>query len=138
MTAAVSVVRPGQQDAATTQTPGMFRAEGVGAKTVGATGIWVGHVSVAKAVSSAPHHHGALESAIYIISGRARFRHGERLEHVVEAEAGDFIFVPPYVVHQEINASDEATVDMIVARSSQENVVVNVVVAEDSGECSRA
>ncbi len=122
----VRVVRPHQRDSTTAQTPGMFRAEGVGARTVAAESIWVGHVSVDKAVSSAPHHHGELESAIYIISGRARFRYGDRLEHVVEAEAGDFIFVPPFIVHQEINASGDEPVDMIVARSSQENIVVNV------------
>lgn len=126
MSQEVRVVRPNQRDSSTAQTPGMFRAEGVGARTVGAESIWVGHVSVDKAVHSAPHHHGELESAIYIISGRARFRYGDRLENVVEAEAGDFIFVPPFIVHQEINASGDEPVDMIVARSSQENIVVNV------------
>jgi uncharacterized RmlC-like cupin family protein len=122
----VRVIKPHQRDASTAQTPGMFRAEGAGAKTVGAQNIWVGHVSVDKGVRSGPHHHGELESVIYVISGRAQFRYGERLEHSVEAEAGDFVFVPPYLVHQEINASDDEAVDMVVARSSQENVVVNV------------
>jgi uncharacterized RmlC-like cupin family protein len=104
----------------------MARAEGVGAKTCDASGLWVGHVHVGEGVRSGPHHHGALESAIYLISGSARFRFGEKLEHVVEAQAGDFVFVPPYLVHQEINASADQPVDMIVARNSQENVVVNV------------
>ncbi|HWO73497.1 MAG TPA: cupin domain-containing protein [Dehalococcoidia bacterium] len=122
----VRVIKPHQRDTSTAQTPGMFRAEGAGAKTVGAQNIWVGHVSVDKGVRSGPHHHGELESVIYVISGRARFRYGERLEHSVEAEAGDFVFVPPYLVHQEINASDDEAVDMVVARSSQENIVVNV------------
>ena len=126
MSQEVRVVRPHERDSSTAQTPGMFRAEGVGARTVRAESIWVGHVSVDKAVHSAPHHHGELESAIYIISGRARFRYGDRLEHVVEAAAGDFIFVPPFVVHQEINASGDEPVEMIVARSSQENIVINV------------
>ena len=122
----VRLIKPNQRDSSTAQTPGMFRAEGVGAKTVGAEGIWVGHVSVDRGVHSGPHHHGHLESAIYVISGRARFRYGERLENVVEAEAGDFIFVPPFLVHQEINASNDEVVDMIVSRNSQENIVVNV------------
>ena len=126
----VRVVKPQDRDTSTAQTPGMFRAEGCGAKTVGAEGIWVGHVSVDKGVRSGPHHHGHLESAIYVISGRARFRYGDRLENVVEAEAGDFIFVPPYLVHQEINASGDEVVDMVVARSSQENIVVNVALPE--------
>jgi uncharacterized RmlC-like cupin family protein len=85
-------------------------------------------------VRSGPHHHGEVESAIYIISGRARFRFGDQLEHVVEANAGDFIFVPPFLVHQEINASAAEPVDMVVSRSSQENVVVNVDLPEEIRE----
>jgi uncharacterized RmlC-like cupin family protein len=108
----------------------MLRVEGVGARTVGAKGIWLGHAQIDRGVQSGPHHHGHVESAIFILSGRARFRYGERLEHVLEASAGDYVFVPPYVVHQEINASDEEAVEAIVARNSQENVVVNVDVPE--------
>ena len=122
----VKVVKPDQRDTSTAQTPGMHRAEGCGAKTVGAEKIWVGHVSVDRGVRSGPHHHGELESVIYVISGHARFRYGDKLEHTIEAEPGDFVFVPPYLVHQEINASSDEPVDMVVSRSSQENVVVNV------------
>jgi len=122
----VRIIHPHECDSSTAQTPGMFREEGIGARTVGAQAIWVGHVTVDKGVRSGPHHHGELESAIYVISGHARFRFGDNLEHVVEANAGDFVFVPPYIVHQEINASGDEPVDMIVARSSQENIVVNV------------
>jgi len=104
----------------------MDRAEGVGARTVGATSICSGHVTVGAGVKSGAHHHGPIESAIYIISGQARFRWGEHLENLAEAKAGDFIFVPPYLVHQEINASGTEPVSMVVSRGSQENVVVNV------------
>jgi uncharacterized RmlC-like cupin family protein len=124
--AEVRVIKPEQRDTSTAQTPGMSRAEGCGAKTVGAEHLWVGHVSVDKGVRSGPHHHGEVESVIYVISGHARFRFGDNLEQTVEAAPGDFVFVPPYLVHQEINSSDAAAVDMVVARSSQENVVVNV------------
>jgi uncharacterized RmlC-like cupin family protein len=126
----VRIVKPHQRDTSTAQTPGMNRAEGCGAKTVGAEHIWVGHVHMDDGVRSGPHHHGEVESVIYIIDGKARFRFGDRLENTVEAEAGDFIFVPPYLVHQEINANSNAGIDMIVSRSSQENVVVNVDVPE--------
>jgi uncharacterized RmlC-like cupin family protein len=132
--AEVKIVKPDQRDTSTAQTPGMHRAEGCGAKTVGAEHLWVGHVSVDKGVRSGPHHHGELESVIYVISGNARFRFGDKLEHTVEAEAGDFVFVPPYLVHQEINASPDFAVDMVVARSSQENIVVNVDLPADIRE----
>jgi uncharacterized RmlC-like cupin family protein len=49
---------------------------------------------------------------------------------VREANAGDFIYVPPRIVHQEINASDAEPVEMIVTRGSQENIVVNVDIPE--------
>jgi uncharacterized RmlC-like cupin family protein len=130
----VRVVHPHERDAGTAQTPGMSRAEGCGGSTVGAAGLWVGHVTMEQGVRSGPHHHGPLESAIYVISGRARLRYGEHLEHVVEAQAGDFIFVPPELVHQEINASDAEPVVMIVSRSGGENVVVNVELPEGEQE----
>jgi uncharacterized RmlC-like cupin family protein len=121
----VHVIKPQQRDTSTAQTPGMVRAEAVGANTVGER-LWAGHVSVDKGVRSGPHHHGESESVIYVISGKARFRYGEKLENTVEAAAGDFVLVPPHLVHQEINASDEEPVDMVVARSTPDNVVVNV------------
>ena len=130
----VRVIRPGDRDRSTAQTPGMDRAEGVGPLTVGAQNMWVGHVTVAEDIRSGPHHHGEIESAIYIISGRARFRYGDQLENVVEADAGDFIFVPPYIVHQEINPSSDQPVEMIVSRSSHENIVVNVDLPEATEE----
>ncbi len=132
--AELRVVRASERDRSTAQTPGMDRAEGVGGKTVGAERIWLGYVSLGPGVKSGAHHHGEVESAIYIISGNARFRFGDRLERAVEAGPGDFVFVPPYLVHQETNASDQASVEMIVGRSSLENIVVNVEIAEGARE----
>jgi uncharacterized RmlC-like cupin family protein len=72
------------------------------------------------------HHHGALESVIYVVSGHARMRWGERLEFVAEAKAGDFIFIPPYVPHQEINADPDRPLECVLVRSDNEAVVVNI------------
>ena len=120
------VVRPGERDKGTAQTPGMQREAGVSGSTVGAEKLWVGHVTMAPGMKSGAHHHGPVESAIYVISGRARMRFGAKLERSVDAGPGDFIYVPPEAVHQEINLDPEAPVEMIVARDGQENVVVNV------------
>ena len=128
------VVRPHERDASTAQTPGMHREAGVAASTVGAEKIWVGHVTMAPAMKSGAHHHGPLESSIYIISGHARFRYGDRLEHEVEVGPGDFVYVPPEAIHQEINADDAVPVEMIVARDGQENIVVNVEMPEAAKE----
>jgi len=72
------------------------------------------------------HHHGALESVIFVIRGKARMRWGDRLEFVAEAGPGDFIFVPPYVPHQEINADPDNTLECVLVRSDNEAVVVNI------------
>lgn len=120
------VVRPQDRDKGTQQTPGMAREAGVAGSTVGAKKLWVGHVTMAAGAKSGAHHHGDVESGIYVISGRARMRFGPKLEHTADAGPGDFIFVPPEAVHQEINLSDDEPIEMIVARDGQENVVVNV------------
>jgi uncharacterized RmlC-like cupin family protein len=126
----IRVVKPDQRDAATAQTPGMTRVAGVAASTCGASGIWMGQFTNEPGFRSGAHHHGDVESAIYVLSGRLRMRWGERLEHSADAEAGDFIFVPARVVHQELNLSETEGVVAILARGGQENVVVNVDVAE--------
>jgi uncharacterized RmlC-like cupin family protein len=104
----------------------MDRAAGVAGSTSGAKNLWMGYVTLAPGLESGVHHHGTNESGIYIISGQARFRFGENLQETVEAGPGDFIHVPPHVVHQEINVSQTDPVEMIVARDSQEGIVVNV------------
>jgi uncharacterized RmlC-like cupin family protein len=122
----VRIVRPHERDKGTAQTPGMVREAAVAASTVGAEKIWVGYVTMAPGAVSGVHHHGPLESSIYIISGRARFRFGAGLAEEAEAGPGDFIYVPPEAVHQEINADASEPVTMIVSRDGQENIVVNV------------
>jgi uncharacterized RmlC-like cupin family protein len=61
-----------------------------------------------------------------VLRGKARMRWGEHLEFVAEADAGDFIYVPPYVPHQEINASDDTPLSCVLVRSGQVPVVVNL------------
>jgi uncharacterized RmlC-like cupin family protein len=120
------VVRPYERDASTAQTPGMHREAGVAGSTVGAERIWVGHVTMAPGMKSGVHHHGPLESSIYIISGHARFRYGDKLQNEVDVSPGDFVYVPPEAIHQEINTDENSPVEMIVTRDGQENIVVNI------------
>lgn len=126
----VRVIKGSQLDPNTAQTPGMNRAAAINAARVGAQKIWAGTVTIHPNAKTGAHHHGALESVIYVVRGRARMRWGERLEYVAEAEAGDFIFVPPYVPHQEINASDDAPLECVLVRSDNEAVVVNLNIAD--------
>jgi uncharacterized RmlC-like cupin family protein len=88
--------------------------------------LWAGTVSVQPAARTGAHHHGELETVLYIVRGRARFRWGDHLEYVVEAGPGDFIYVPPFVPHQEMNARLDEPVEAVVVRSGQEPIVVNL------------
>ena len=90
------------------------------------TGLWAGTVTIHANAKTGAHHHGHLESVIYVVRGRARMRWGERLEFTAEAGPGDFIYVPPYVPHQEINASDTEPLSCVLCRSGQQPVVVNL------------
>ena len=122
----VKVIPGDKLDSNTAQTPGMHRAAAINLARVGAQKIWAGTVHIHPNAKTGAHHHGALESVIYVLKGRARMRWGEKLEYVAEAGPGDFIFVPPYVPHQEINASTDETLECVLVRSDNEAVVVNL------------
>jgi uncharacterized RmlC-like cupin family protein len=110
----------------TRQTSGMTRLEAISGKTTGSTKVWMGQTHVSPATSSGDHHHGEAETAIYVLSGHPAFvfADGDR-EVRLETEPGDYIFVPPYVPHREENAGEQEAV-VIIARSSQEGIVVNL------------
>ena len=122
----VRVIPAGSLDANTAQTSGMNRAAAINFARVGAQKLWAGTVHIHAGAKTGAHHHGALESVIYVVRGKARMRWGERLEFVAEAGPGDFIYVPPYVPHQEINASSDETLECVLVRSDNEAVVVNL------------
>jgi uncharacterized RmlC-like cupin family protein len=122
----VRIVHSNELDANTPQTPGMNRAAAITNAKAGATRLWAGTVNIHPGAKTGAHHHGELESVIYVVKGRARMRWGERLEYMAEAGPGDFIYVPPYVPHQEINASAGEPLECVLVRSGQEPVVVNL------------
>ncbi len=113
-------------DSNTAQTPGMHRQAAIDFARAGAQKIWAGTVTIYPNAKTGAHHHGELESVIYVIRGKARMRWGEHLEYVAEAGPGDFIFVPPFVPHQEINASSDEPLECVLMRSGNEAVVVNL------------
>jgi len=125
----VRVIPAGSLDTNTPQTPGMNRAAAINYARVGAQKLWAGTVHIHAGAKTGAHHHGPLESVIYVIRGRARMRWGEQLEFTAEAGPGDFIYVPPFVPHQEINASSEETLECVLVRSDNEAVVVNLDIA---------
>jgi uncharacterized RmlC-like cupin family protein len=122
----VKIVRAGELDSNTPQTPGMTRAAAITHARTGASRLWAGTVVVQPDAKTGPHHHGELETVLYIVKGRARMRWGDHLEFTDEAGPGDFIFVPPWVPHQEINARADEPCEAVVVRSGQDPIVVNL------------
>src|SRR6267142_1159625 len=122
----IRIVRSGELDTNTPQTPGMTRAAAITHARTGASKLWAGTVVVQPNAKTGPHHHGELETVLYIVRGRVRMRWGDHLELSGEAEPGDFIYVPPYVPHQEINASRNEICEAVVVRNGQEPIVVNL------------
>lgn len=122
----VRVVKGSELDVNTPQTAGMNRAAAITHARCGAEKLWAGTVVIHPQAKTGAHHHGPVESVIYVVSGKARMRWGERLEFTAEAGPGDFIYVPPFVPHQEINASDTEPLSCVLCRSGQDPVVVNL------------
>lgn len=111
----------------TAQTPGMDRREAISGKTVGSEKLWMGETHVAPATNSGDHHHGEAETAIYVVSGHPRFVFAEGDQEVVlETGPGDYVFVPPYTPHREENPSPDTPAVVVIARSTQEGIVVNL------------
>tara|TARA_E500000178_G_C16626337_1_gene575614 strand:- start:165 stop:635 length:471 start_codon:yes stop_codon:yes gene_type:complete len=126
----VKVISEDDLDDNTPQTKGMKRFAAITKSNVGAEKIWAGKVEIEPAAKTGAHHHGELESVIYVLSGKAKMRWGEKLEFEIYAYSGDFIFVPPYVPHQEINASKSEKLRCVLFRSGQDPVVVNLDIPE--------
>ncbi|HEY4348594.1 MAG TPA: cupin domain-containing protein [Gaiellaceae bacterium] len=111
----------------TAQTPGMRRYEAISGKRNGSAKLWMGKNRVGPGLVSADHHHGEAETGIYVVSGHPVFvflEDGE--ERRIETEPGDYVYVPPFVPHREENPSLDEEAVVVLARSTQEGIVVNL------------
>jgi len=125
----LALIREADLSSATAQTAGMVRAAAISGDLVGAKSLWMGRTTLPAGVSSGDHHHGHSETGIYVVSGSPVFvyRDAESGELVrLEAQPGDYIWVPPNVHHREENPSPDADAVVVIARSTQEAIVVNV------------
>ena len=113
----VQVIPVDSLDSNTPQTPGMHRAAAVNGPRAGSRKLWAGTVTIHPGARTGAHHHGELESVIYVVSGLARMKWGDRLQYTAEAGPGGFIFVPPFVPHQEINASGDEPLHCVDRKS---------------------
>jgi uncharacterized RmlC-like cupin family protein len=120
-------VRAGELDAGTAQTEGMQRFAALSGRSVGTEKLWMGETVAAPKTVSANHHHGESETAIYIRSGHPEFVFFDGVDEVrISTAPGDYVFVPPYLPHREENPDPNAPAEMVIARSTQEAIVVNL------------
>jgi len=120
-------VRPTDLSAHTAQTEGMLRVEALSGPTVGTERLWMGQTHVAPSTRSANHHHGLSETGIYVVTGHPAFvflRDDEEIR--LETAPGDYIYVPPWVPHREENPDPETEAIVVIARTTQEAIVVNL------------
>ena len=122
----VRVIPGDQLDPNVPSTPGMDRKAAINFARAGAQKLWAGTVTIKPDAKTGAHHHGHLESIIYVVKGKARMRWGEQLQFTAEANPGDFIFIPPYVPHQEINASPDQVLECVLVRSDGQAVAINL------------
>jgi uncharacterized RmlC-like cupin family protein len=115
----------------TNQTTGMQRREAISGKSVGSQHLWMGQTHVPASTSSGNHHHGASETAIYVVSGHPVFVFidvdgDQPTETRIETSPGDYVFVPPYIPHREENPDSDTEAVVVIARTTQKAIVVNL------------
>jgi uncharacterized RmlC-like cupin family protein len=120
-------IKASEIDSDTAQTDGMRRFAAISGRSVGSEKLWMGETHVSPATVSADHHHGEAETAIYVRSGRPEFVFHDGIQEVrIAAEPGDYIFVPPYLPHREENPDPSMPAEVVIARSTQKAIVVNL------------
>ncbi|MCK9930487.1 cupin domain-containing protein [Frankia sp. Mgl5] len=111
----------------TAQTEGMRRVAALSGATVGSVDLWMGQTHVAAATASANHHHGRSETGIYVVKGNPAFVFLDNDEEIrIDTSPGDYIYVPPWVPHREENPDPDEEAIVVIARTTQEAIVVNL------------
>ena len=122
----IRVVGPARFDEATAQTPGSIRQAAVAPQLGIDSVLWGGLFEVQPGARTGIHHHGEQQTIAYVLSGICEVRWGVRGEYAATAKAGDFIHVPAFLPHMEINSSDTEPFRWVVVRSTPTPIVVNL------------
>ena len=122
----IRIVRPDQFDLGTAQTPGSQRVAAIAPEVGVTSALWAGIFEVEPGARTGVHHHGNQETVAFVLSGRCEVRWGENGEFTALACAGDFIHVPAFLPHMEINPSKVNPFRWVVVRSTPKPIVVNL------------
>jgi uncharacterized RmlC-like cupin family protein len=125
------VTRKDELSRNTGQSGGAVRISGVSPQNTPATRIWFGKVSNEPGFRSLPHHHGEAETGGYVLKGKGRIYFGENYAEYVDMSEGDFVFVPPYMPHVEVNMSTTEELMWMTCRTP-DNIVINLDDVPDS------
>jgi uncharacterized RmlC-like cupin family protein len=123
---AIHVIQPDQLNAETLQTPGSQRLSAISAAQGIVSALWAGTFRVEPSGKTGIHHHGQQDTVVFVLEGEAIVRWGDRGEHRATVRAGDFLHVPSWLPHQELNPSTTAAFRWVVVRSTPEPIVVNL------------
>jgi uncharacterized RmlC-like cupin family protein len=123
---AISIVSSAAFDLGTAQTPGSERQAAITREHGIDTSLWGGLFEVAPGARTGIHHHGKQQTIAYVLSGVCEVRWGERGEYKASAKQGDFIHVPAFLPHMEINPSESEPFRWVVVRSTPTPIVINL------------
>ena len=122
----ITLVPPEHLSSGTAQTTGSLRLAAVSAENGSTSSLWGGTFLVEPGARTGIHHHGEQDTIVYVLEGEALVRWGDHGEFSATARAGDFLHVPAWIIHQEINPSPSIPFRWIVIRSTSEPIVVNL------------
>ena len=126
LSASVRVVPPAEQSVETLQTSGSLRRSAISAMQRIVSSMWAGIFVVEPSAKTGIHHHGEQETIVYVLEGEALVRWGHLGEYSATVSAGDFLQVPSWLPHQELNRSSDRPFRWVVVRSTPEPIVVNL------------
>ncbi len=124
--ASIRIVHPSEFDPGTAQTSASERRAAIDHRHAIDTHLWGGTFLVEPGAQTGIHHHGEQETIVYVLEGSSLVRWGECGEFQATASAGDFVHVPAWLPHQEINPSRELPFRWIVVRSTPDPIVINL------------
>jgi uncharacterized RmlC-like cupin family protein len=122
----IRIIGPASFDPGTAQTPGSVRLAAVAPQLGIVSALWGGLFEVQPGARTGIHHHGEQQTIAYVLSGSCEGRWGERGEFAATANAGDFLHVPAFLPHMEINPSKAEPFRWVVVRSTPTPIVVNL------------
>ena len=119
----VTLVKPGQTYQGG---QGFTYGAGASAETVGARSVCMNVLPMPPGARAKVHYHERIETIAYMLEGTCTVFYGDRLEHRVEAETGDQVYIPEDVPHAPCNLSGAPCTWIVVhaSGSDQEGLIM--------------